>query len=66
MPIVLLIVGVLLFVLATALSLADTGGSTNWYSWAALAASAVAIVAGVVGIVRARRARRPGVDGSGL
>ncbi len=58
MPIVLLFAGLLLFVAAVMLSLADTGDSTNWYSWAALAASAVAVLAGVRGIVRARRSRR--------
>jgi hypothetical protein len=58
MPVVLLIVGGLLFVVAVLLSLADTGAGTDWYSWAALAGSAAAVVAGVVGLVRARRARR--------
>lgn len=62
MPVVMLIVGALLFMLAVMLSLADTGDSTNWYSWAALVASAVALGAAVVGIARARRARRHSAD----
>ncbi|GAA4397872.1 hypothetical protein GCM10023168_03300 [Fodinibacter luteus] len=48
----LLALAVGFFVLATMLSLADTGASTNWYMWAALAAAAATAVAGIARLIR--------------
>ena len=53
----LIVAAVLLFVLATMLSLADTGDRTNWYMWVALAGSAAALIGGIVVLVKGRSGR---------
>lgn len=50
----LLLLAAVLFILATMLSLADTGDETNWYAWTALVLCAVAATGGIVLLIRRR------------